>query len=235
MSDIRVITVDGPSGTGKGTLSAYLANWLGWHLLDSGALYRVVAHVALEKDIALDNEAELAGIAARLKLRFEQDGAENIVILDDNIDITNAIRTETCGNAASRLAAFNQVREALMDSQRQFRQTPGLVADGRDMGTVIFPDAQLKIFLTASPDERAKRRYKQLNDKGISVNLQRLSADISERDARDEGRNVSPLKPAADAIVIDSSGLDVNEVCLRVSAEVQKKFSGCPEILPISE
>lgn len=234
MSDVPVITVDGPSGTGKGTICGYLATWLGWHLLDSGTLYRVVAHAASSHDITLDDEAGLAELAANLDVEFKQVDREITVILDGNNDITGAIRTETCGNAASRVAALKKVRQALLGRQRQFRRAPGLVADGRDMGTVIFPDAQLKIFLTASPEERAQRRYKQLKDKGNSVNLQRLSVEIRERDTRDEGRNVSPLIPAPDALVIDTSELNAGEVCLLVAREVQKKFADCPEIAPIN-
>lgn len=233
MPDIPVITVDGPSGTGKGTICGVLANWLGWHLLDSGALYRIVAYLALENNVPLDDEGRLAKIAAGMDIRFERQADKIAVILDGETDISDAIRTESCGNAASRAAALEKVRLALLDKQREFKQMPGLVADGRDMGTVIFPGAPLKIYLTASPEERARRRYKQLKDKGISVNLQRLSAEIRERDARDEGRKVSPLKPAPDAIVIDTSQHDADEVCLIVSGEVRKVFSGCPDISPI--
>lgn len=224
MTDIPVVTVDGPSGTGKGTVAGYLAGRLGWHLLDSGALYRVVAHVARNRGTALDNEPELAEIASSLDVSFTREGREIAVILGGNCDISATIRTESCGNAASRVAALQGVRQALLQRQRQFRQLPGLVADGRDMGTVIFPDARLKIFLTASPEERARRRYKQLKDKGNSVNLARLSAEIQERDARDEGRDISPLIPAPDAIVIDTSELNVDEVCTVVAGEAKKIF-----------
>ena len=224
MPDIPVVTVDGPSGTGKGTVAGFLAGWLGWHLLDSGALYRVVAHVALSRGTDLDNELELAEIASSLDVNFTRKDREIAVKLGGNVDISAAIRTETCGNAASRVAALPAVRQALLQRQRQFRQEPGLIADGRDMGTVIFPDARLKIFLTASPEERAQRRYKQLKDKGNSVNLARLSAEIQERDARDEGRDISPLIPAPDAIVIDTSELNADEVCTVVAGEVKKIF-----------
>ncbi|MBF8268865.1 MAG: Cytidylate kinase [Gammaproteobacteria bacterium] len=224
MPEIPVITIDGPSGTGKGVLCGYLADRLGWHRLDSGALYRVVAHVALSRGVALENDAELAQIASSLDVSFKQGRGESRVILDGNQDVSGAIRTETCGNTASQAAAHKAVRQALLQLQRQFRQMPGLVADGRDMGTVVFPDAGLKIFLTASPEVRADRRYKQLKDKGNSVNLARLSAEIKERDARDAGRSISPLIPAPDAIVIDTSELNIDEVCSRVAAEVEKVF-----------
>ena len=224
MSEIPVVTIDGPSGTGKGVLGGYLANWLGWHSLDSGALYRVVAHVALTRGVSLDNTVELAEIAAHLDVRFEHREGQNRVILGGKDDISDAIRTETCGNAASQAAAHKAVRQALLEQQRRFRRMPGLVADGRDMGTVVFPDARLKIFLTASPEIRAGRRYKQLKDKGNSVNLARLSAEIKERDARDAQRSISPLLPAPDAIVIDTTDLNIDEVYGRVAAEVKNFF-----------
>ena len=218
------MTIDGPSGTGKGVLCGWLADRLGWHRLDSGALYRVVAHVALSRGVTLDKADELAKIAAGLVVSFKQDKGESRVILDDTLDITGAIRTETCGNAASQAAAHKAVRQALLERQRRFRQAPGLVADGRDMGTVVFPDARLKIFLTASAVVRADRRYKQLKEKGNSVNLARLSAKIEERDARDAGRSISPLMPAPDAIVIDTSKLNIDEVCGRAAAEVKNVY-----------
>ena len=222
--NIPVVTVDGPSGTGKGTVAGYLADRLGWHLLDSGALYRVVAHIAQDRAVALDDEAAVAEIAANLDVSFRQSEGEIAVISREMGDISRAIRTETCGNAASKVAALGAVRQALLQRQREFQQPPGLVADGRDMGTVIFPDAGLKIFLTANPQERARRRYKQLKDKGNSVNLARLSAEIQERDARDEGRDLSPLLPAPDAIVIDTSDLNADEVCEVVAREADKVF-----------
>lgn len=227
MTATPVITVDGPSGTGKGTLCSYLADWLGWHLLDSGAIYRVLAHAALTRDVPLDDEPLLAGLAAALDLRFENspDGVRAIL---DGADISNRIRTETCGEAASRAAALGAVRTALLDKQRSFRQPPGLVADGRDMGTVVFPEAPLKVYLTASPAERANRRYKQLKQKGISVNLHDLSTEILQRDARDEGRKISPLKPARDAVIIDTTDLDTGEVCNQVAALVQSSLPDIP-------
>ena len=228
MDDVPVITVDGPSGTGKGTLCLYLADWLGWHLLDSGALYRVLAHAAMEREISLNDETGLAGLAVNLDVRFDHEPL-GVRVMFEGEDISEAIRTERCGDAASRAAAMGGVRESLLERQRGFRKPPGLIADGRDMGTVVFPDAQLKVFLTASPGERAKRRYKQLKEQGISVNLARLSVEISERDARDMGRTLSPLKPAADAIVIDSTDLDAGAVCGRVSELVRQIFPGFPE------
>jgi len=229
MAEAPVITVDGPSGTGKGTLCLFLAHWLGWHLLDSGALYRVLAYAALARDLSLDDEIGLEGLAGEMDVHFVQGVGGIRVLFHENRDITDAIRTEECGNAASKLAPRKGVRGALLARQRAFRTAPGLIADGRDMGTVVFPDAQLKVFLTASPQERAKRRYKQLKEQGISVNLARLSVEISERDARDMGRSLSPLIPAADAIVIDSTDLDAGAVCGQVSELVRQIFPGFPE------
>ena len=226
MDEVPVITIDGPSGTGKGTVSAYLADSLGWHILDSGALYRVLAHAALTRQIPLDNGTELAALAVALDVRFERpkDGNESMVILDVE-DVSEVIRTEECGGAASQIAALEKVRTALLQRQRDFRRKPGLIVDGRDMGTVVFPTADVKVFLTASPEERAKRRYKQLKQKGISVNLLHLSADIEARDARDRERIVSPLKPATDAIVIDSTNLEVGDVISQVSELARKLLS----------
>lgn len=229
MADAPVIAVDGPSGTGKGTLCVYLAHWLGWHLLDSGALYRVLAYAALERDLPLDDEAGLAALAGGLDVCFEQGRGGIRVMLHGCEDISEQIRTEECGNTASKTAAMQGVREVLLARQREFRKAPGLIADGRDMGTVVFPDAPLKVFLTATPQERAKRRYKQLKEQGISVNLARLSVEINERDARDMGRTLSPLIPATDAIVIDSTDLDAGTVCGRVSELVRQIFPGIPE------
>lgn len=229
MAEIPVITVDGPSGTGKGTICLFLAHWLGWHLLDSGALYRVLACAALSRGMPLDDAGALVRLAEDLDVRFVQDPGGMRALLQGEGDISSAIRTEECGSAASRIAAIPEVREALLARQRAFCRAPGLIADGRDMGTVVFPDAPLKLFLTASPQERAKRRYKQLKEQGISVNLARLSVEISERDARDVNRSLSPLIPAADAIVIDSTDLDAGAVCGRVSELVRQKFPGVPE------
>jgi len=223
MSDIPVIAVDGPSGTGKGTICSHLANWLGWHLLDSGALYRIMA-VAVEKHyLELDNEPAIAEIAGSLDVVFQQpQPGEDITVIFEGEDISQEIRTEECGNAASQLAILPLVRSALLDRQRQFKQAPGLVADGRDMGTVVFRDAPLKIYLIASAEERAKRRYKQLNQKGFDVNLPRLAAEIAERDTRDSQRTISPLKPADDAIVVDTTTMGITEVIKKIENLVQE-------------
>lgn len=203
-----VIAIDGPSGTGKGTLAMRLTSWAGWHLLDSGALYRVVGHYAAVRDIALDDDAGLAAIAADLPVEFVV-GDDEVRVMLNGRDVTDDIRSEAAGGAASQVAVVPAVRAALLSRQRDFRQPPGLVADGRDMGTVVFPQAELKIFLTASPAERAQRRYKQLKQKGIDVNLARLSEDIAARDRRDQQRKVSPLQPAPDAIILDTTALDI--------------------------
>lgn len=206
-----VITIDGPSGTGKGTIARLLKAWLGWHLLDSGALYRLVAHDALARGVALDDEPALAALARVLPVEFVEGAGETRVLLA-GADVSDAIRSETAGTAASRVAAWPQVRDALLERQRAFRRAPGLVADGRDMGTVVFPAAELKIFLTASAEERARRRHKQLIEKGMSVNLPELLGDIVERDRRDQERAVAPLKPAPDAITVDTTHSDIRSV-----------------------
>lgn len=227
---VPVITVDGPSGTGKGTLSSYLADWLGWHFLDSGALYRVLALAAERHNIDPEDIASLADLGRNLDVIFKQSasGEGNSVILEGD-EVTNQIRTESCGNSASRIAALPEVRAALLDRQHGFRKPPGLVADGRDMGTVVFPDAGLKIYLTASVDERARRRYKQLKEKGFDVNLPQLSVEITERDARDSQRTVSPLRPADDAAVIDTTHLNIEDVIDRVKILVRDHFPGITE------
>jgi len=224
---VPVITVDGPSGTGKGTLCGFLTDWLGWHLLDSGAIYRVLAQAALDSGIPLEDGRSLSVLAARLDLNFKQEPG-GIRVMLDGADVTDAIRTETAGAAASRVAALEPVRTALLAMQRDFCRPPGLIADGRDMGTIVFPEARLKLFLTASPEERAKRRYKQLKQKGISVNLHDLSTEIKQRDARDTGREISPLRPAPGAIVIDTTVLDAGEVCNRVVALVRSTYPKLP-------
>jgi cytidylate kinase len=211
-----VVTIDGPSGSGKGTISRAVAQRAGWHLLDSGALYRLVAHAGAQRGLAADDVEGHARLAGAMQVVFGvgADGSEQVIL--DGRDVTRAIRSETAGQGASRVAAWPGVRTALLERQRAFARPPGLVADGRDMGTVVFPGARLKIYLTASAQERALRRYKQLKDKGSSVSLSALSREITERDARDSTRAVAPLIPAPDAEVIDSTGLSIEEVVSRV-------------------
>lgn len=230
MSKAPVITVDGPSGTGKGTICSYLADWLQWHFLDSGALYRVLALAAEKKGINSDDEASLEDLAENLNVEFKVAGAGSLVNVElDSLTVTDEIRTETCGNAASVIAPIAKVRKALLSKQRAFHQAPGLIADGRDMGTVVFPDATLKIYLTASAEERAKRRHKQLKEKGINANLRDLSDAIAERDERDSTRAASPLKPADEAIVIDTSTLDIDAVLANISELVRNTIPGLSE------
>ena len=209
--DVPVIAVDGPGGSGKGTITTRLANYLGWHFLDSGALYRLTALAVMKKQVPLEDEISLGEIAANLDIRFETSGTEVVSWLDGD-NVSDRLRFEDTGVMASKIAAIPAVRSALTGRQRRFRQAPGLVADGRDMGTVIFPDAELKIFLTASAEIRAQRRYKQLKEKGESVNLTRLFNEIKARDLRDQSRSIAPLRPAEDAVIIDSSELNIDEV-----------------------
>lgn len=222
---IPVIAIDGPSGSGKGTVCRRVATTLGWHLLDSGALYRLVALAGDRAGLAAGDEAGHARLAAALDIRFGVDGQGGERVFLDGEDVTREIRSERAGNAASRVAAWPAVRSALFETQRRFMQAPGLVADGRDMGSVVFPDATLKIFLTASAEERARRRHKQLKEKGLSVNLAALSAEIAERDRRDATREVAPLVACRDAVVIDSTALDIDAVVDKVLALARERFS----------
>jgi cytidylate kinase len=208
-----VITIDGPSASGKGTVAERVATVLGFHFLDSGALYRLTALSAMKHGVALDDEARVAALAAALPATFH-DGA--VWLADENV--SDAIRAEAVGEGASKVAALPAVRAALLDRQRAYRHAPGLVADGRDMGTVIFPDAVAKVFLTASAEARAERRYKQLIDKGISASLPALVADMQARDARDTARSVAPLKPAPDAMYLDTTQMDVESAVQAVLA-----------------
>jgi len=214
---VPVIAIDGPAASGKGTVAAGVAAGLGFHLLDSGALYRLVACKALERGADLDDPLAIAEIAGTLDVRFIQGR-----ILLEGIDVTDAIREESVGVGASRVAIHAPVRAALLDRQRAFRTPPGLVADGRDMGTVVFPDAVLKVFITASPEERASRRYKQLIEKGNRVTLDSLLREIRERDARDVARSAAPLKPAADAHILDTTTLSIGEAVSFVLEKYQQ-------------
>ena len=211
-----VIAIDGPSGSGKGTIARAIASRLGWNLLDSGALYRLLALAAMEAGIGADAPVRLGQLARTLRVEFSQDAGGGESVRLGGQDVTPEVRAESTGEMASRLAAIPEVRAGLLDLQHGFRRSPGLVADGRDMGTVVFPDAVLKIFLTASAAERAKRRYNQLIEKGLTANLDALFRDISARDERDKTRTVSPLAPAADAVELDTTSVGIGQVVARV-------------------
>lgn len=224
MGNLPVITVDGPSGAGKGTICSLLARELGWNLLDSGALYRLVGLAARHHGVALDDEAALVVLAAHLDVQFEASAKQNEVsIILEGEEVTQAIRTEECGADASVIAALGPVRVALLERQRAFVSAPGLIADGRDMGTVVFPQASLKVYLTASAEERANRRYNQLINKGVGANLQTILTDIQARDARDMNRAVAPLKPAEDAICFDTTELSIEAVLAAVLDQARHK------------
>lgn len=221
MNEAVVITIDGPSGSGKGTVAGLLASTLQWHLLDSGALYRVLALAAQKHNVALDDEHALATLATDLDVQFVLDRESNSqrIILEQN-DVTDTIRNETVGAHASQIAVLPAVRTGLLRRQQDFQQAPGLIADGRDMGTVVFAEAPLKVFLTASAEERARRRYLQLKDKGETVTLTSLLEEIRARDERDTNRSIAPLKPADDAIILDSTTMTIEQVLERILSEV---------------
>ncbi len=209
-----VLAIDGPSGAGKGTISRAVAKMRGWHYLDSGAIYRSLAIAVARDKVSLDDERAIVQVANHLDLAFRCD--DQLIVLLDGEDITDRIQSESCGNDASKIAAYGSVREALLHKQRAFQQPPGLVADGRDMGTVVFPQAEYKIFLTASSNVRAERRYKQLKGKGIDVSLKRIRSELEERDRRDTARSHAPLVKADDAVLIDTSEMTIEEVIKRV-------------------
>jgi cytidylate kinase len=224
IEQVPVIAIDGPSGAGKGTVCQKLAEWLSYNLLDSGAIYRVLALAALHHDVDLSNEEALCLLAGHLDVRFVTGDSLVRVILEGE-DVSAELREETTGNAASKVAALPRVREALLRRQRAFREAPGLIADGRDMGTVVFRDAPVKIFLDASADERAQRRYNQLQQNGINVNFDHLLNDIRERDDRDRNRAVAPLVPADDALVIDSTELSIEQVIETAKVYIETKIT----------
>ncbi len=217
---VPVLTIDGPSGSGKGTLSRSLAMHFGWHFLDSGALYRVLALYALQQHCRYDDVRRLVELARSLPVIF----LDEQVILNE-VDVSLTIRTEDCGSAASTVAVIPEVRKALLDRQREFAKLPGLVADGRDMGTIVFPNAFFKVYLDASAHERAKRRYLQLKRAGYNVNLHDLEADIMQRDERDKTRAVAPLRPATDAMIVDTTDKSIDDVFAIISSEAQRRLS----------
>lgn len=219
---VPVLTIDGPSGSGKGTISRAVAERLGWHFLDSGALYRAVGLAASWAEVDLGDAPALARLALAVDLRFVDRAGDDPLVWVNGVEASAELRTETCGATASAIAALPEVRAALVDKQRSFRRPPGLVADGRDMGTVIFPDAACKVFLTASAAERAERRYKQLKEKGLEVNMPALLRDILARDARDAQRAVAPTRPADDAVLVDTTATPIEAVVNRVLELVAK-------------
>jgi len=222
---VPVITIDGPSGAGKGTVARIVAEQLGWHLLDSGAIYRVLAVAIQHHHVGVDDEEPLIPMAAHLDVQFEiSSQGESKVILEGE-DVTNTIRTEEIGSLASKVAAFPRVREALLRRQRAFSVAPGLVADGRDMGTIVFSKAPVKVFLTASAEERAERRFNQLKEKGFDVKIGRLLDDIRQRDERDRNREVAPLVPAEGALIVDSTDLSIQEVVNKVLSFANEKLT----------
>ena len=221
-----VVTIDGPSGVGKGTISQLLADKLGWHLLDSGAIYRVLALAAMHHNVELSNEEAITLLAEHLDVQFSSgDDSETVKVILEGEDVTKSIRTQECSSVASKIAALPKVREALLCRQRSFNVSPGLIADGRDMGTVVFPYAPVKLFLTASAEERAQRRYNQLQYNGFDGSIAQILADIKERDKRDTSRSVAPLIPADDALVIDTSGVTIDQVLNKCLEHIAIKLS----------
>lgn len=221
---MNLITIDGPSGSGKGTVCHILASKLGWNLLDSGALYRILAFAALQDNIAFDDETRLVALALNLNVAFVSNGMGVDTLLNGE-NVGDKLRTETVAQAASKVASIQLVRDALLARQKAFYQAPGLIADGRDMGTVVFPDAPVKIFLDASAEERAKRRFSQLQNKGFNVSIDKILSEIKERDYRDRNRAVAPLRPANDALEIDSTSLTIDEVVNQVLDLVALKLN----------
>jgi len=222
MKNVPIIAIDGPSGSGKGTVCKLLADRLGYHLLDSGALYRLVALAAQHHGVSMENELAVADIAGCLDVQFKTHGEDVKVILEGE-DVSLAIRAEACGMNASKVASLTLVRKALQERQRAFAEMPGLVADGRDMGTVIFTQAPVKVFLTASAQERADRRYKQLKSKGLDASLSDILMDIQQRDERDENRTIAPLKPAEDALVLDCTHMSILDVEQKILTFIHSK------------
>jgi len=219
---IPVLTIDGPSGAGKGTISRIVAKRLSWNYLDSGSIYRSLAIALIQKSTDLTNSDEILNIAQTMKLAFECE--DELLVKLDNVDITSQLGTETTGNVASVIAAIPEVRQVLLQKQKDFKKLPGLVADGRDMGTVVFPDADIKVFLTASLAARAERRYKQLMEKGIDVNIHKITSEIEARDSRDKGRQAAPLVQSDDACYIDSSAMTINDVIAQVLSLVPRQL-----------
>jgi CMP/dCMP kinase len=223
-----VVTIDGPGSSGKGTVGRLLARTLGWHFLDSGALYRALAFMMDQEKIAVEDKRGLEALTRKLNLEFEfisePSNAYRVKVLLNGKDVTQALLTESCGNRASEIAVFPQVREALLEKQRAFRKPPGLVADGRDMGSVIFPNAELKIFLSASVQERARRRYRQLKEQGINVSLGTIETELKARDERDEGRSFAPLKSAEDAILVDTTDVSIAKVVEHIEQLIRERL-----------
>lgn len=223
MSQVPVITIDGPVSSGKGTIAGAVAKKLGWHLLDSGALYRVLGYHAQQQEVALNDEAALIPLANNLPVEFQQNANGGVDVWLDGEEVSRTIREEKVGELASQVAVIPAVRQALLQRQQDFAQTPGLVADGRDMGTVVFTQAPLKIFLTASAEERANRRFKQLQEKGFTADYASLVKEIQARDERDMQRSVAPLKPADDALVVDSTNMSIDEVVNHIVAQAEAR------------